>query len=166
MTEKNIKPISEEVWEITNQRYVGFIDIIGFQDLVARSTHNKIYGRMKKINDFQKQNARINWGLADSSKLVRTTTYSDSIMIYSCSESVNSLNAFICTIAGLIQDLLMDGIPFKGAVAFGTMTLDMERSIFFGQPLIDAYLVLPFGCKRPNMQLSSTPLALGFEVLF
>ncbi|MDR0436880.1 MAG: hypothetical protein LBH22_01110, partial [Bacteroidales bacterium] len=33
------------------------------------------------------------------------------------------------------------GIPHKGALAFGKMTLDTERSIFFGQPLIDAYLL-------------------------
>lgn len=35
----------------------------------------------------------------------------------------------------------MSGIPHKGALAFGKMTQDYNKSIFFGQPLIDAYLL-------------------------
>lgn len=40
-------------WQITTNRFVGFIDIMGFKDMVARSSHEDIYDMMKKINDFQ-----------------------------------------------------------------------------------------------------------------
>lgn len=142
MNKINEDLVSEEIWETTAQRYVGFIDIMGFKDMVARSSHDEIYKMMQKINNAQKIYSSINWnGNNKSKKLVKTTTYSDSIVIYSFSDSYDSLYSFICTIAGIYQDLLMEGIPHKGAIAFGEMTIDNERSIFFGQPLIDSYLL-------------------------
>jgi len=142
MNKINKDLVSEEIWETTALRYVGFIDIMGFKDMVARSSHDEIYKMMQKINSAQKTASSINWnGNNKSNKLVKTTTYSDSIVIYSFSDSYDSLYSFICTIAGIYQDLLMEGIPHKGAIAFGKMTIDNERSIFFGQPLIDSYLL-------------------------
>lgn len=127
-------------WEITAARYVAYIDIMGFKDMVARTTHEKMYEMMKKIDERKKSNSGIKWGNS-LSNLITTTTYSDSIMIYSKDESFESLFSLICTVSALTNDLFLEGIPHKGAFAFGTMTLDTERSIFFGQPLIDAYLL-------------------------
>lgn len=56
-------------------------------------------------------------------------------------DSYESLYAFTCTVSSLTNDLLIDAIPHKGAAASGVMTLDTVNSIFFGQPLIDAYLL-------------------------
>ena len=137
-TEEN--PISKTEWKITSERYVGYIDIMGFKDMVARTKHNEIYDIMKKIDDRKKLNENVEWNNIKE-VLVRTTTYSDSIMIYSKDESADSLHSLICTIASLSDDLFTFGIPHKGAIAFGTMTIDINRSIFFGQPLIDAYLL-------------------------
>lgn len=87
-------------------------------------------------------NTSVKWDQNENSpQLVKTTTYSDSIMVYSLDGSIESLKPFICTISALIHDLFAEGIPFKGAIAYGMMTIDMERSIFFGQPLIDSYLL-------------------------
>ncbi|MBK8109930.1 MAG: hypothetical protein IPK46_06125 [Saprospiraceae bacterium] len=127
-------------WEITCDRYVGYIDIMGFKNLVLTRPHSEIYEIMKKIDECKLNNENIKWDNIDS-KLVTTTNYSDSIMIYSKDNSFLSLKAFTCTISGIMDDLFMECIPFKGAISFGTMTLDIERSIFFGQPLIDSYLL-------------------------
>lgn len=129
---------NETAWPITCSRYVAYIDIMGFKDMVARTSHNDIYNMMKKIENSKTKHENILWGNV-SSKLVTTTTYSDSIMIYSKDESNDSLHSLICTVAGLTYDLFIAGIPHKGSIAFGLMTLDKENSIFFGQPLIDAY---------------------------
>lgn len=131
---------AESKWEITTKRYVAFIDIMGFKDMLLRATHNEIYEMMKEIDKKIKSNADIPWGKTKE-KLVKATTYSDSIMIYSKDDSSNSLHSFRCTVAGLTSDLLRLAIPHKGAVAFGMMTLDTDNSIYFGQPLIDAYLL-------------------------
>lgn len=127
-------------WEVTAERFVGFIDIMGFKDMVLKSTHNEIYEMMKQIDDTMVRASEIRWGQWDV-EYIKTTTYSDSIIIYSKDDSSESALSFICSISGLIYDLFQGGIPHKGAFAFGTMTLDTTKSIFFGRPLIDAYLL-------------------------
>jgi hypothetical protein len=135
-----ISPKDKEGWEITSNRFVAYIDIMGFKDMVARIPHNRIYQMMKKINEKKKLNVNVKWG-KNPDKLIRTTTYSDSIIIYSKDKSYDSLDSVMCTVSGLTSDLFMESIPHKGAIAFGVMTLDEDNSIFFGQPLIDAYLL-------------------------
>ena len=127
-------------WPITAERFVAFIDIMGFKDLIMRSTHNQVYKMMRTINEQRRHNADIQW-LGITEKLIRTMTYSDSIMIYSKDDSTKSFDSISNTISGLSYDLFIEGIPHKGALAFGTMTIDSEDSIFFGQPLIDSYLL-------------------------
>lgn len=127
-------------WTITTQRFVGFIDIMGFKDLVLRSTHGMIYKMMKVITNERERMENIDWSDINEN-MVKTTTFSDSIIIYSKDDSEKSFDAISNTISGLISSLFAEGVPHKGAIAFGTMTLDTKRSIYFGQPLIDAFLL-------------------------
>jgi hypothetical protein len=136
MCEKNIK----DEWDPTANRFVAYIDIMGFKDMVAKLKHEEIYNIMKRINERRKFNEKIIW-LGEDKKLVRTTFYSDSIMIYSKDKSVDSFHELAIVVSAFTSDLFTEGIPHKGAIAFGEMTLDNDKSIFFGQPLIDAYLL-------------------------
>lgn len=131
---------TKDDWLTTTNRFVGFIDIMGFKDMVAKNTHDDIYNMMRTIDERIKFSANISWG-ENVSKLIKTTTYSDSIIVYSKDASPESLHKFNCTIASLTEDLFAESIPHKGAYSFGMMTLDTDRSIFFGQPLIDAFLL-------------------------
>ncbi len=127
-------------WKTTCKRYVGYIDIMGFKDMVARMSHEEIYDIMKDIGEARRDNETMDLSHREK-KLVSTTSYSDSIIVYSKDDSFEALDTFVDTMAGLSQDLIGDRVPFKGAIAFGLMTLDTENSIFFGQPLIDSYLL-------------------------
>jgi len=133
-----MKQITKE-WPITNLRCVGFIDIMGFKDMVQRNKHETIYEMMKKIDATQELNRSIPW--SNKGNLISMTTFSDSIIVYSRDNTYDSLYSFICTMSSLTNDLLSLGIPHKGACAYGRMTIDTKKSIFFGQPLIDAYLL-------------------------
>ena len=132
--------MEETTWEITAKRYVVFIDIMGFKDMVARMSHDDVYDLMKRIDKIKKHVESVEW-IKEKIGYVKTTTYSDSIILYSRDDSYDAFDFLVSTTAGLINYLFIEGIPFKGAIAFGTLTLDTERSIFFGQPLIDAYLL-------------------------
>ncbi|MCX5846307.1 MAG: hypothetical protein NTW12_08115 [Deltaproteobacteria bacterium] len=134
------KTSDENSWEITANRYVAYFDIMGFKDMVARFSHNEIYEMMKKIDKGIKLTTGINWA-KNPINLIKTTTYSDSIIIYSKDDSYDSLDSIISTVSALTNELLSNAIPHKGAIAFGTMTIDTVNSIFFGRPLIDAYLL-------------------------
>jgi hypothetical protein len=113
---------------------------MGFKDMVTSLSHDLIYEKMINISDSVHLTGTVNW-VNRKEKLVKTTIYSDSIIIYSKDDSNDSLYSLLCTVASLTGELLKIAIPHKGAVAFGRMTLDTKNSIFFGQPLIDAYLL-------------------------
>jgi hypothetical protein len=142
--EDNSKP-----WTISTNRYVGFVDIMGFKDMLARMIHEKVYELMKNVSNtvssvqsvFTVDNESEND--EDDSVEVNVTMmlYSDSSMSYTRDDEAHSLENLITSISELSLSLFNDGIPHKGAIAFGQMTLDFERSIFFGQPLVDAYLL-------------------------
>lgn len=120
---------------ITVNRYVAYIDIMGFKAMVARQSHDEIYAMMKQIN------RSIDFFV--NTNFVKANLYSDSIMIYSKDDSLKSLESFIGAVHAITFAMFISKppIPHKGAIAFGKMTLDIDKSIFFGQPLIDAYLL-------------------------
>jgi len=130
-------------WQITAERYVVYIDIMGFKNMVAAQPPSAIYNMMKVINSSRDSSAKIGLVVAQEKMkfLIKSTTYSDSIMLYSRDSSPVSLNLILLATSRLVADLFEKRIPHKGAIACGVMTLDDENSIFFGQPLIDAYLL-------------------------
>lgn len=145
MTKKNKSKKEDKIeWKITTDRFVGIIDIMGFKDLVARNSHETVYEMMKKVSNAMEINQSV-FSIDNETESLNINivmmTYSDSIMIYSRDDSNSSQENFIASVSALSEDLFKDGIPHKGGVAFGKMTLDFENSIFFGQPLIDAYLL-------------------------
>lgn len=140
MNESSLNKNLEDDWMPTANRYVAFIDIMGFKNMVEKLKHEEIYSMMKKVNLKRNLAENIDWDQKNL-KLIRTTTYSDSIMVYSKDESKESLDHLIKSVASLTYGLFIEGIPHKGAVAYGLMTLDTKNAIFFGQPLIDAYLI-------------------------
>lgn len=140
MTNLSDNEVLDDGWFVTTKRYVVVIDIMGFKDFVLRNTHDHVYNMMKNLNAKKKASENIKWHEIDS-KLVKTTNYSDSIMIYSKDGSLDSLTALVNTTASFTYGLFLEGIPHKGALAYGTMTLDISNSIYFGQPLIDAFLL-------------------------
>lgn len=133
--------IKTDNWNRYGNRFVGYIDIMGFKDLVARNNEEVIYIMMHRIRNSIFQNLIIH-GVDDPKdgyeSNIYVTTYSDSIIVYSKDDSKQSLNSFLNSISGLTSDLIRNAIPHKGAIAYGLMTLDFKNSIFFGQPLIDA----------------------------
>jgi len=132
-------------WEISTNRYVGFVDIMGFKDMLTRLSHNEVYDIMKKVaksvSSVQSVFSVDYESEADIDVNVTMMLYSDSIMIYTRDDQQHSLENLVASISTLSDSLFSDGIPHKGAIAFGQMTLDFANSIFFGQPLVDAYLL-------------------------
>ncbi len=117
-------------WVTTTNRYVAFLDIMGFKDMVARMSHKEIYEKLNAINDAQSQ---------ISFDDVYITKFSDSIVIFSRNEY--SLISFRAVVNYIFVNCIINAIPIKGAIAFGEISVNKSKAIFFGQPLIDAYLL-------------------------
>lgn len=136
-----------EDWKITENRYVGFIDIMGFKDMVIKKPSGEIYDMMNRLHKVIK-NTTAGFGEdhdveSDSQVLdnliVTIITFSDSILVFSKDESELCYDSFVLTVSSLCEELFLQKIPHRGVVAKGEMTLDFKKSIYFGQPLIDAY---------------------------
>ena len=129
------KKIINRGWPVQGNRCVAFLDILGFKDLVARSTHSEIYDMLSSISSVQEA---IEGAEAER---VFITKFSDSIVIFSRDSQKDSLMTFMIAIEYLFIRCMQKRIPIKGAVAFGQISVDIDNTLFFGQPLIDAYLL-------------------------
>lgn len=70
-------------------------------------------------------------------------------MIVSNDDSFASADAILISISQIVEKSFSIGLLCKGVVAHGKFTADFEKSIFFGKPLINAYLL------QEDMKLSS-----------
>ena len=144
------------------QRFVVFLDIMGFKDRVARNTAEKLYSELTEFNrditnilnsskkiDTQKlpqQGSESGSALISSNEdgsKIKLAQFSDSIVLFSIDNSRESL----LEISNVARQIMVSAInrerpiPLKGALAEGNITCDMSKQLFFGQALIDAYLL-------------------------
>lgn len=129
----------------TKNRFVAFFDIMGFKDRVARNPHKNILKDLKMlretINDLESHNNSTKFAeiLKTNVGTTRAITFSDSIAIFSKGDSLEDLNKILIDSYLLIDIALEGGIPIKGALSYGEITVDFNNSLFFGQPIIDAF---------------------------
>lgn len=122
----------------TRNRFVAFLDIMGFKDRVTRNNHNEV---LKELETFQ-SNISQYVGYHQAAD-IQLTLFSDSILIYSKDDTIDSLKA----LADITSHVMMYAIqqekpiPLKGAIAAGIMTCNQTKQLYFGQALIDAYLL-------------------------
>jgi hypothetical protein len=109
---------------------------MGFKDRVARHKHEDV---LKVLLKLQKT---ISTSLAKYNESgVQITLFSDSILLFSTDTKKSSLMSLAQVAKDIMQDSISNNIPIKGALAKGKVTCDVSKQLFFGQALIDAYLL-------------------------
>ena len=161
-----------EGWEVSSKRFVAFFDIMGFKDMVVRHDNSDIYKTLSElhesvlnpINEIQRDLEHFD--TID----IQTVMFSDSIMLVSNKDTKRAAMSILYYSGYLLSFCLKEKIPVKGAISYGTMTSDFEKSIHFGQPLIDAYLLEEdlklYGCVIDNnfeMYLRDNEMLEGLE---
>ncbi len=122
------------LWDETTERYVAFLDIMGFSDLIYRNEHLVVKEKMTKLSTLVDD--LIDKNEPDS---VKSIIFSDSILIISKNAEKESLHSLLFVLQNFFVHCLINKIPLKGAVSKGLFTANFKSSLFFGQPLIDAY---------------------------
>jgi hypothetical protein len=141
----------DQVWVDTRDRFVAFLDIMGFKERVNRDSHDTIYKDLlsffEPVEDIEKF-AQFRIGIGNvafsgfepaPSPVSRAVAFSDSIIIFSGDNTIMSLFILLDQVQKVLDHAMSRNIPLKGAIAFGHQTADFIHSIFFGKPLIDAY---------------------------
>lgn len=125
-----------------NQRYILYIDILGFKKIVKEKSVEEVY---KVVDDVLK----LYYEFEDDGYEFSIIYFSDTIVIYQNNERENEKDidvAYYDTwyIARMIYcRLLSIGIPIRAVIAFGEFIVkDDSRNknlVFFGKALIEAY---------------------------
>lgn len=122
--------------EITTDRFIVFLDIMGFKDRVARTDHDSLLSQLEKLNSEISKHINNN-----KEHGIKLSQFSDSILIYSSNSSTKSLESISKVTCNVMQTAIKAGFPLKGAIAKGKITCDTIKQLYFGQALIDAYLL-------------------------
>jgi len=124
---------------------------MGFRDKVYRESHESVFQTLvsfKTILDEIEQMTSTGLRILSDPKwnrsrlrglLVKSVTFSDSILLFSGDSSSLSLYYLLFRTQQVVNKAMSLFIPLKGAISFGKQTADFDKSIYFGQPLIDAY---------------------------
>jgi len=122
---------------MTNNRYLLYIDILGFSDLVKSD--------VRKVDDLYEVIASLNAHKHDAFKCV---IFSDTILVYNLTgghvpEDVSYIMMFMCEFArDLLHRLTGRGIQFRAIITHGNFRHYELNSIpcFYGTSLVKAYL--------------------------
>ena len=120
----------------TAQRFVAFLDIMGFKERVARTEHDRL---LDLLTNFNRDITRYVGKYKNAE--IQLAQFSDSIVLFSNDDTPESLKTLAEVTRGIMQTAIKLQIPIKGAIAQGKMTCDFPKQLFFGQALIDAYLL-------------------------
>lgn len=140
--------MKNDKWTKTSKRFVAFFDIMGFKDLVQRNSHDYIVTKLETLKNVL--NELETWDSENIETLkefkiekhqTKSITFSDSIVIFSMHDSIKDFHKILLDSCIIIRTAYEEGIGIKGALSFGEITVDFDKNIFFGQPIIDAFLL-------------------------
>lgn len=128
-------------WITTAKRFVVFLDIMGFKDFIYRNPHEIVYEKLQFLSRRKDalDKASKNIGISPSDSAIYSTSFSDSIIMFSKDDSIECFQIISAAAAFLVQEALTHDIPIKGGIAYGQTTVNKSQQIFFGQPIVDAY---------------------------
>lgn len=141
MAEKDISLISndsvirEYSFKEKANRFVLFLDIMGFKERIARRGQEKILEELTELQKF------ISKSMPEDKSIV-FTMFSDSIVVITNDDSDESFLRLSCLAHDIMRKSICElQMPIKGAIAYGELTVNQQKQLYFGQPLIDAYLL-------------------------
>jgi len=131
--------------DITRKRFVGYLDIMGFKNIICRTVHKDLLEKMcrfesiiNNLNYIQNKDEIKN---RYPNVSIKSVLFSDSITLISSDDSANSADLITMASIYLVKECLNVGLPINGAISLGEFSADFEKSILVGKPLVDSYLL-------------------------
>lgn len=136
-------------WEnIKAKRFVFFADILGFKELVHSQSHEAIVDKLEQIVDAmdfisgERSHNILKKDIPDiKENQSRAVSFSDSIIVFTEGDTYLDACKILSDAHAIMHNALDAKIPIKGSISFGDVTADFEKSLFFGKPIIDSYLL-------------------------
>jgi hypothetical protein len=109
-----------------------------------RKTHDEIYEELTKISklkDLVEKNSLLKNKKRFFESDVYVVSFSDSIVIFSKNDTFENFEYFLVALRAIFSNSIRAKIALKGGFAHGEISLNKTSQIYFGQPIIDAYLI-------------------------
>lgn len=119
-----------------NDGLVLFLDIMGFKERILRTPHDTLDSQLR---EFKKRHNKLK-PLMDNGS-IELLHFSDSIIVVAHKADIFTLNRIVKIATILLQIGLESQFAMKGAIARGRITFDSIEQLYFGQALVDAYLM-------------------------
>nr|CEN54948.1 putative integron gene cassette protein [uncultured bacterium] len=130
--------------ETISRRYVVHLDILGMRALSARN-HREAWDMLSalEIGLRKSTNSTVFYkgfdGPAHIPELVQSVVFSDTIVLYSASDSKKDFVAIFTAALKLFAEALYLRVPIRIGISKGMFYSDEERSMYAGPALIEAY---------------------------
>lgn len=124
-------------WSHSSERFVLFLDIMGFKERVARTDFDKMKNELSTLNERWKNRIKplkLNGHLKD-------IEFSDSIIVTTDSDNQKCMNLITRAAISIMQETIKAGFAMRGAMSHGKFCFDEDRNLYFGQALVDAFLL-------------------------
>jgi len=122
-------------------RYVAFLDILGFEKLVYKNEFCKMVSVMENLkaalNHANQTPLPEGVKLRIDDTLVGSTMFSDSILLYTDNDEPYNFCRLVHVTKFLIHNAFSCGIALRGAISNGEMLAN--DGMYMGKPLIEAY---------------------------
>jgi hypothetical protein len=138
---------------VYTERYVSFLDILGFSDIARKTERDKNPARydalVKTLTEIRvRKRKRLDRVVGDDFKF---QSFFDSIVM-SSNASLNGLVYLLLSLNHLTLSLLTNGLLIRGAIAKGK--LHHDGVVMFGPAFLDAYHIETTIAKYPRIILS------------
>lgn len=127
-----------------HNRYVAHIDVLGMSDLVKKSP-DLAWELLSQLVDVKKHAHDIQLTFIDTNEtiiapdIVRAVTFSDTILLFSKSNTPNDLRTIMVIATEMLNKALSKCIPIRAGVSIGLFYFNLTESMYAGPALIEAY---------------------------
>lgn len=135
-----IQRISHRVplaWNESGDRLILYADFMGFKERVYSTDHEKLRNTLEQFN--QAWHNRLQ-PLQMSGEL-KFVQFSDSVLVIVNGINARMFNLLTKAAISLMHEALKIHFGIKGVIAQGVFSFDNENGLYFGRPLVDAYLL-------------------------
>lgn len=132
-----IRPKAKPKWSEDIPRLILYADFMGFKNRVYSSNHDELKQLLIQFNDSWHKRLQ---PLQISGEL-KFVQFSDSILVVVNGTNARMFNLITKAAICMMHEALKINFGIKGVIAQGTFSFDESKGLYFGRPLIDAYLL-------------------------
>ena len=133
------------------KRWFAYFDLLGFAQLVRTSEIRSVLPIYERVLETIKEKAN-----PKKSTGLNFSWFSDTFIIFTKGSSLEEFGIIERAARLFFQKLILHHIPVRGAISYGDLYTQQEKSIFLGEALMDAY---EYGEKQNWLNFVITPTA-------